>query len=263
MASPTLDANGLHPPQLSLKRKRMGHDIDAEIDANGSGLDTHKKRTFGTDSEPQHQGHDDNQLAECTPPRPQHYLRDEGSTDSDIRQCLMKAMTSAQQTQARAYKNTLVLTGKLHDWFRHVDQKDRTLYKAQCGVIRQQQMVIKRHLKAATGYMDRLNDALQHCKNTRASSAVAQVKDMKSLIEILESNMEVLILELQVERHARDAAEKALEAMKEQLRLKKPVDSPMESPEEGEIFSEAPPESPIPGTFAWSVADRDETIGKD
>jgi hypothetical protein len=137
-----------------------------------------------------------------------------GPTDIDLWNFLMKTMRTALETQNRACEKLLKLTGKLHidKWAQHLDEEERWLYKTECQHVKMDQTVVQKHLDVAARYMKRLEKAPQSHEGKRASSVAAQVQPAKLLVGLLESNMEVLISELQIEKQAREHAEEKLRA---------------------------------------------------
>jgi hypothetical protein len=134
--------------------------------------------------------------------------------DIDQWEFLTKTMRSALETQNRACEKLLKLTGKLHmdKWAQHLDEEERWLYKTECQHLKMDQIVARKHLNAAAGYMKRLEKSPQSHEDKRASSVAAQVQPGKLLVDLLESNIEVLISQLQVEQQAREHAEEKLRA---------------------------------------------------
>ena len=133
--------------------------------------------------------------------------------DIKIREYLLKAMVAAQKSQARACGNLLVLTNKLHDWARHLDEQERWLHKERCQLIEQQQALTEKHLDVATGRVKHsINDPgpSKTPDEMFTLSNSEQVQQFKTVIEVLEGNIEVLISELQIEKEARKAAEDEL-----------------------------------------------------
>jgi hypothetical protein len=135
-----------------------------------------------------------------------------GAADIELWDCLMKAMRTALETQNRACEKLLKLTGKLNKWASHLDEEERWLYKTECQHVKMDQTVTQKHLDVAARYMKRLKKIPQSHESKRASSVAAQVQPVKLLVDLLESNMEVLISELQIEKQAREYAEKKLRA---------------------------------------------------
>ena len=155
----------------------------------------------------------DREVKDASPP-PKRPLVD-GAADTEIWDCMMKAMRTALANQTRACGKLLELTDKLYEWTRHLDEEERWIYKSECQNARLDQAVTKAHLDYAAVFLKRLENVPRAHEGQRNSSIVVQVQPSKILVDLLERNMEVLLSELQTQKQAREHAEKKLRGKKQ------------------------------------------------
>lgn len=133
--------------------------------------------------------------------------------DTELRECLVNAMTRAQQIQARACANLVVLTDKMHDWARDLNRQEHWLCEERRQLVEQQQALSARKLDVATGTLRLLKNRAAAPGEAGGAAELADdelVEQFKTVVAVLEGNIEVLVSELQVEKEARKAAEEKL-----------------------------------------------------
>lgn len=133
--------------------------------------------------------------------------------DVKLRQRLIRAMTMAQENQDRGCGNLIVLTDKLHDWARDLDEQENWLRCERHRLVEQQQAVTVTHLEVATACIKDLSDKCDSpVRRGRAPKLYDSdvIQQYERVIGVLEGNIEVLIPELQIEKETREAAEEKL-----------------------------------------------------
>ncbi|KAG9202889.1 hypothetical protein G6514_003912 [Epicoccum nigrum] len=205
------------PPSTRSKRKRTNgrdeHNSTMAVDSlmNSPGPSTGDEMITTPANKSRHDSlENDREVKDPLPPSKRLHVNE--GADIELSDCLMKAMRTALETQNRACEKLLMLTDKLHKWAPDLDEQERWLYKTECQHVKLDHTVTKKTLDAAAGYMKRLENTPQPHQGKRASSIATQVQPCRLLVDLLESNMEVLISELQNEKQAREHAEKKLRA---------------------------------------------------
>ena len=187
----------------------LNNRMAVETIMNSPGMGTGDEMIPPSVSKSRHDSYDnDREFKDALPPSKR--LQVNGAADTEVWDCMMKVMRTALENQNRACEKLIKLTGKLHEWAPQLDSEERWLYKTECQHVKLDQAVTKKQLDAVAGYMKRLENSPLPREGKRASSVAAQVQPVRLLVDLLESNMEVLISELQVEKQAREYAEEML-----------------------------------------------------
>lgn len=189
----------------------MNNPMAVETIMNSPGLSTGDEMIPPSAGKSRHDSlENDREFKDALPPSKRMHVN--GAADTEVWDCMMKAMRTALENQNRVCEKLLKLAGKIHEWAPQLDQEERWLYKTECQHVKMDQIVTQKQLDVAARYMRRLEKSPQPHESRRASSVAAQVQPVKLLVDLLESNMEVLISELQVEKQAREYAEAKLHA---------------------------------------------------
>lgn len=189
----------------------MNNPMAVETIMNSPGLSTGDEMIPPSAGKSRHDSlENDREFKDALPPSKRMHVN--GAADTEVWDCMMKAMRTALENQNRVCEKLLKLAGKIHEWAPQLDQEERWLYKTECQNVKMDQIVTQKQLDVAARYMRRLEKSPQPHESRRASSVAAQVQPVKLLVDLLESNMEVLISELQVEKQAREYAEAKLHA---------------------------------------------------